>query len=232
MVGGIGLFHPVAPRHVDFRAYVRLQLTLDTALVQTITTSTANSGTYSFTPLLGLASSSKYRIKMTNYSAPSIVGYSPSFTVSGLDPDAYEPDDSSAVAHVIATTGKSEIHTLPLGDNDWFGFSASPGLLYLITTTGSTRSMSTALALYQPDAKTVLSSSVSTTADSTATIAWYCPAAGNYFFKVNSSVAGSYTAAVTGNDSTKFRFTDRFASGDRRLFYNRKDMFDSMGKPD
>ena len=190
-----------------FGTYVRLQLTLDTALVQTITTSTANSGTYSFTPLFGLASGSKYRIKMTNYSAPSIVGYSPAFTVSGLDPDAYEPDDSSAIAHVIATTGKPEIHTLPLGDNDWFGFSASAGLLYLITTTGSTRSTSTALALYQPDAKTLLSSSVSTTADSTATLAWYCPTAGNYFFKVNSSVAGSYTAAVTGNDSTKFRFT-------------------------
>jgi hypothetical protein len=67
--------------------------------------------------------------------------------------------------------------------------------------------MSTALTLYQSDAKTPLSSSASTTADSTATVAWYCPTAGSYFFKVNSSVAGSYAASVTGNDSTKFRFT-------------------------
>jgi hypothetical protein len=190
-----------------FGTYVRLQLTLDTTLIQSITTSTTNSGTYSFTAPLGLATGSKYRIKMTNYSVSSIIGYSAPFTISGLDPDAFEPDDSAAIAHAIVTTGKPEIHTLPLNDNDWFSFSASPGLLYLIKTTGSTRTMSTALTLYQSDAKTPLSSSASTTADSTATVAWYCPTAGSYFFKVNSSVAGSYAASVTGNDSTKFRFT-------------------------
>lgn len=195
------------PDSALFGNYVRLQLTVDTVVVQSISTYGSNSGAYSFTPAAGLATGSAYRIKMTNYTTSTIVAYSPAFTISGLDPDAYEPDDTVSAAHAIAAAGKAENHTLTINDKDWFSFSASAGMLYLISATGAVRTMSTALTLYQTDGRTLLSSVSSTIADSSATIAWYCSAAGTYFFKITSLVTGAYSASVLGNDSTKFRFT-------------------------
>jgi hypothetical protein len=190
-----------------FGTYVRLQLHSDTTYVQLITSSTSNSGAYSWTPPLGITTGKKYTIRLSSTSSTLLAGYSAAFSISGLDPDAYEPDDSSALAHTIATTGTPESHTITSLDKDWYKFSAVANHLYAIKTTGATRSMSTQVGLYGTDGKTLNSSAYSSTTDSSATLLMFCSVAGAYFFNVTSSTYGTYVASVTGYDSTKFGLT-------------------------
>ncbi len=190
-----------------FGTYVRLQLTVDTTFVQLITSSTSNSGVYSWTPPVGLTTGKKYAIRLSSTSSTLLAGYSPAFTISGLDPDSFEPDDTVSSAHTIAATGAPEIHTLPSLDKDWFAFAAAAGYLYVIKTTGTTRSMATQLGLYGTDARTLTASAYSSTADSSATLLMFCSVAGTYYYKVTSSTYGTYLASVATYDSTKFGLT-------------------------
>ena len=187
-----------------FGASVRLQLYADTTLVQTITSSTSNTGTYTWVPPPGIATGSKYSIKLSSYLTPLLAGKSGFFTISGLDPDDYEPDDSLEIAHAIATLGVAEAHTLPLNDIDWFKYSAVANNVYLIKTTGTTRTMATQISLYGIDGKALGLTATSTSADSSASVVYYCSVSGNYFFKTNSTTTGSYKASVVGYDSTKY----------------------------
>jgi hypothetical protein len=193
-----------APDTVLFGQNVRMELCIDTMVVQTISSSTQNRGTYSWTPPSGMASGSKYAIKMSNANQPLLFGYSPVFTISGINPDAYERDDSVTLSHAIATTGVAENHTLSLNDRDWYNFSATANYLYAIKTTGATSSMSTQLVLYNTDGRTSLATARSTTADSSATLLMLCQTTGTYYFRVLSSTTGSYQAMVAAYDSTKF----------------------------
>jgi hypothetical protein len=190
-----------------FGTYVQLQLNVDTTYLQLITSSTQNTGAYSWTPTLGLGSGKKYTIRISSTSTTLLSGRSPAFTISGIDADAYEPDDTVSAAHTIATTGTPEIHTLPTLDKDWFSFSGSANYLYGIKTTGATRTTSTQIGLYGTDGRTLTTTANSSTTDSSATLLTFCSAAGTYYFKVTSSGYGTYFASVTSYDSTKFGLT-------------------------
>ena len=187
-----------------FSASVRLQLAVDTTTILSITASTANTGAYSWTPAAGLATGSQYRIKISNYTYSNIAGYSPAFAISGLDPDAYEPDDSSAIAHTIATSGAAENHTMTISDRDWYKFSATANLLYVIRSNGSIRP---ALYLYSTDATTLLTSANTAFTDTSASIVWFCPVSGTYYFRATSSLYGSYQTAANAYDSAAYRLT-------------------------
>jgi hypothetical protein len=192
-----------------FGPSVRLQLAVDTTVVQTIISSTANTGSYSWTVTSGLPSGKKYAIKLSSYNTTSLFGFSPAFTITGVEPDAYEPDDSVVSAHTVSTAGTAENHTLPLLDKDWFAFDATANYLYVVKITGATRTVSTQLYLYGTDGKTAISSTSSTTADSSATLSMFCSVAGKYFFRVtpySSSGSGAYQASVTAYDSTKYGY--------------------------
>jgi hypothetical protein len=190
-----------------FGQYVELQLAVDTTVVRTITTSARNNGSYSWSVPAGMATGSKYSIKLSSTDYPQLFGRSAAFTISGINPDAYEPDDSAAIAHPIATTGTAESHTLASNDKDWCSFSAAANNLYIIKTTGATSSMSTQLTLYGTDAKTLISTARSATSDSTATITMFCQTAGTYYLRTISSTVGTYQIAVNGYDSTKYGLT-------------------------
>lgn len=63
---------------------------------------------------------SDYRIRITNSSTKSLYGYSPWFTINGVDatPDAYEVDNTSDGAKSI-TSGELQEHNLYSNDIDW-----------------------------------------------------------------------------------------------------------------
>jgi hypothetical protein len=193
-----------------FSTYVNLQLAIDTTVLSSIVTYRANTqggSSYSWTPPTGLATGSRYRIKLINYSYSNITGFSEAFTISGIAPDAYEPDNSSAATHAIATNGVPEGHTITLGDKDWYRFSAIADSLYVITSHGSIRP---ALYLYNTDGATQITSANTTYADTVATVLWFCPASGTYYFR-DTAIAtygyGSYQTSVSVYDSTAYAFT-------------------------
>ncbi len=190
-----------------FGQYVQLQLAVDTTVVQNIASSTSNRGTYSWTPSAGMATGSRYVIKMSSYNQPNLFGYSPAFTISGITPDAYEKDDSVSLSHTIATTGAAENHTLSTSDRDWYNFSAVANNLYAVKTIGAASSLITQIVLYNTDGRTSLATARSTSTDSTATLMMLCQTTGTYYFRVTSSTTGSYQAMVAAYDSTKFGLT-------------------------
>jgi hypothetical protein len=190
-----------------FGQYVQLQLNVDTTMVQLITSSTLNRGSYSWTPPSGIATGSTYVIRLSSYDLPLLYGNSQAFTISGVTPDAYERDNNASISHAMATTGAPENHTLSLRDTDWVNFSATANYLYVLKTTGATSSMSTQLYLYNTDGRTQIATARSTTADSSATILMFCLTSGKYYFRVTSSTTGAYQATATEYDSTKYGLT-------------------------
>jgi hypothetical protein len=187
-----------------FGATVRLQLTVDTTSQLVIAASATNSGTYAWSPPAGLATGSQYRIKLSNYTYANIAGYSPPFSISGIAPDAYEPDDSSLIAHAIATTGTPESHTITINDKDWYKFAATGNRLYVIASSGAIKP---AVSLYSTDAATLLTSANTGYTDTIASIVWFCPVNGSYYFRATSALYGGYQTAVSGYDSTAYRLS-------------------------
>ena len=80
---------------------VTLYLYNDNRQVLQIISYAGNSGSYSWTIPAGIASGSNYRIKLVSYSDPTIGGFSQNFTISGVAPDSYEPDNSKPQAKSI-----------------------------------------------------------------------------------------------------------------------------------
>ena len=193
-----------------FSPYVNLQLAVDTTVLSTIVTyrvNTQGGSTFSWAPPAGLATGSRYRIKVINYSYSTIIGFSDTFTISGIAPDAYEPDNSSAAAHVIATNGVPEGHTITLGDKDWYRFTAAANLLYMLQGHGSIRP---AMYLYNTDGATLLTSANTGSTDTVATIVWMCPASGTYYFRDTATGSygyGSYQTSASVYDSAAYSLT-------------------------
>jgi hypothetical protein len=190
-----------------FSAHVNIQLSVDTTVFYTIATyvtNTTGTSTYSWTPPTGIATGSQYRIKLSNYTYANITGFSDTFAISGIASDASEPDNTAATAHAIATNGVAEGHTLTLGDKDWYRFSATANLLYLIQSHGSLRP---ALYLYNTDGATLLTSANTGYTDTSATVVWFCPASGTYYFRdtaISTYGYGSYQTSVSGYDSAAY----------------------------
>ena len=76
-------------------AYVTLQLYDDSTYYSSISTLTSTStGSYSWSIPGTIASGSNYRIKITAYYDAGLYSFSQRFTITGLDPDTYENDNS------------------------------------------------------------------------------------------------------------------------------------------
>jgi hypothetical protein len=180
-----------------------------------------NKGFYDWSVPAGAASGHDYRVRVDIYSSIALCGYSPIFSISGIDQDAYEPDDSIAFRHTIMTTGIPENHTLTWNDIDWFEFTMAANSFYVIKTTGATRSISTQFELYSLDgtimtgsavSKILTGSAASSASDSSATLTLYCGKEGatHYYFKTKSDTTGAYQVLVDGFDSTEFGFSVTF----------------------
>jgi hypothetical protein len=149
-----------------------------------------------------LATANTYRIKIANYANKQIIGYSPSFTIQGITPDAFEPDDSASESHTIALTGVAESHTFSYGDVDWINFSAQAGNIYVIETSGT---LDTRLSLYGSDVSSSIADDDTSGVDDNARISWYCLTAGTYYVKASSSEYGSYEIKASSYDSSTYR---------------------------
>lgn len=190
-----------------FGTYVTLNLTQDTNQLLSINTYLANTtgtGSYSWTVPAMLGSAGNYHIRLASYNYSTIRGLSAGFTISGIAQDAYEPDNSVATAHAITINGVAENHTLPFNDTDYCQFSATANYLYVLKANGSIKP---SMTLYNTNGTTLLTSANTAYTDTAATIAWFCPTAGTYYFRTISALYGSYQIAATGNDTSAYRIT-------------------------
>jgi hypothetical protein len=119
---------------VLFDRSVGLALCEDTTFVTLIYSSAVNDGDQAWSVPAGITTSSRYRIRMLNYYDQGIIGYSDTFTISGILPDTFEVDDSISQASDIAVDGIIQNHTLTLSDTDWVAFPGRTGMSYVVNT--------------------------------------------------------------------------------------------------
>jgi len=119
-----------------FGRYVNLTLCVDTVPFMSIVTSLGNSGTYAWTPVTGIASGSRYRVKLTSYTNPALSRLSDVFSIVGQIPDVYENDNSVQKATVFSLDS-TQSRTLSLYDTDWVKLPVASGTSYTITSKAS-----------------------------------------------------------------------------------------------
>lgn len=90
-----------------------------------------DSTTWRITP--GLASGSRYRVRITSQSDTTIQGFSGYFTIRGVEPDEFEGDDRMELAGEIPLDGTAQKRTLSAQDADWIRFPAVEGKRYVIS---------------------------------------------------------------------------------------------------
>jgi hypothetical protein len=195
------------PDTAIFGQYVVLQLYREQNLAEAITSYTANSGTYSWTVPAGIASGSRYRIKLSSYTASyGSYAYSSYFTISGMAPDTFEIDDSASLAKAITTDSATQLRTITRGDVDWMTFNGVSSNLYVITVACS---LSTYLRFYSSaDLVTPLQTTTGALG-SDARIVWFCGANAKYYCQVagvSTTGFGNYRATVKACDSSQYRF--------------------------
>jgi len=197
------------PDSALFGNYVSLALYQDSTLLYSLTSSSSNSGTASLSIPSGLASGKNYRLRISNYSNPSIYGSSAPFTIAGIAPDSLEPNDSIATAKAIVPNSPRLPLSLSYHDKDWFRFAAHAQKLYLIQTV-SQSTVPTLLRLWPAGGATTLLSSTKSSLDSVNSLAWVAPADGDYFISVEASSTsyyGAYGFEVKEIDPTAYKFT-------------------------
>jgi hypothetical protein len=185
-----------------FGSSIGLQLYRDTTMAMDIG-GTFNTGMFSLTLPAGMASSAKYTIRLLSQITPATFKASPVFTINGIAADAYEPDDYFESARKFSVKTGSESHTLHYMDQDWFTFPAEAERLYVVKTTGDTRSMATVIQLNNADWN-LIGSAYSTTADSSATLFMPAEYSDTYSFSVTSSTTGGYSVTLASYDSTQY----------------------------
>jgi hypothetical protein len=198
------------PDSTVYGTYVSLALYHDSTLIQSLVSSAVNSGSYSVTMPLGLATSNRYRIRMTSGNSTQIFGYSPFFTVSGTPPDTLEPNDSAASARSVAPNAGKQALSLTNRDRDWFKFTAKAQMLYLIQAT-STSALPTTMRLYSGLGTSLITTNSKTgSLDSVNSIAWVSPSDGQYSVSLDpSSVSyyGPYGFEIKEIDPASYKFT-------------------------
>ncbi len=178
------------PDSLSFGSYVTLQLYRDTTLVQTIASSTVNGGSYSWSTTAGMMSSNKYRIRMTNASTSQIYGYSANFSISGVNADTYEPDNTRGLAKDIPTNGSVQARTLTATDLDWIKFSVQAGQSYWIKVATPT---TTSLAVY---ADSMATSTLGSSSTSNPSVLVAATTTGTYYIQVSGYNYGNYSLSV------------------------------------
>ena len=191
-----------------FGQTVRLSLCTDTALALSISSSTVNDGLQSWTIPQYLSTGSSYRIRLESPSYPALHGYSEKFTVSGLNPDVYEFDNTRDSASSFDTLGTIQYRSLTLNDTDWVSFSATAGKSYSIQTVGGAIAD---IYLYYEASPSYLQYSQCNTSTRRATMVFDCDTTGTYYTKISYrsiSYCGEYMLRIGENDPfTNVTFT-------------------------
>lgn len=108
----------------------------DSSLAQDIARE-SNSGSIRWSIPEALPTSDRYRIRIANYNNPLVYSYGPYFAIKGMEPDAYEPDDSrsQAISMADSTTLRRNLTYL---DTDWVQIDAQPGRHHLASIVSTT----------------------------------------------------------------------------------------------
>ena len=199
------------PDTLLFGSDVSLDVYADTAFIKTLIPLQANSGSLTILFGNGFASGADYRIRMTSRNNPLIYGSSAPFTITGMAPDAQEPNNSPAAARVATPNQARQTLSLSYRDRDWFKFTGKAGMLYFFETV-SGASLPTIMRLYSGLGAMQLSVASKTSSDSVTRIAWVCPADGQYslFVEPNcdcTSYYGSYSFEIKEMAPATARFT-------------------------
>lgn len=198
------------PDSALFGTTVSLALYRDTTLIQSLISGISNVGRYSVSMPAGLASSSRYRLRLSNYSLPQVFGYSPYFTVSGLAPDSLEPNDSVVQAHTLAPNSGRRNLSLSLRDRDWFKFTAKAKKLYLLQTASPTSMYTTTRLMNAAGTLQLLIGTKASSLDSVNTLSWVCPSDDIYTVSVDpssTSYYGNYGFEIKEVDPESYAFS-------------------------
>jgi hypothetical protein len=169
-----------------------------------------NTGTFSWTPPSGLPTGSDYRIRMIDYPYAALVSYSPAFTINGMTPDSYEPDNIRSQATAL-TLGTAHQHNLTYADSDWVRFAADSGASYIIQDIGAS-SFNTGIMLYYSTDVNYAAQNNTSSGGGSLTWNWFCPKSGTYYawiYPYNAGSYGSYSFKATLLDTlTMITFTN------------------------
>jgi hypothetical protein len=158
-----------------------------------------NSGEFLFTAPSILETGNDYRIGIAADSATAVADFSAMFTISGLAPDAFEPDNDSTSASLFDSLGRVQTHTLTYHDTDWVVFRADSGRLYRLKLSGD---VSAHAGVIRPGDLEGYSYFRNTTIPST--LEWTCISSGLWYVCITPFIintGGTYTFSITRIDS-------------------------------
>jgi hypothetical protein len=183
------------PDSATFGSYVNLELYNDTVLAQAVATYLPNSGSYGWLIQSGTYTSGRYRLRVSSYSNRAIYGFSPYFTISGMAPDAYEPDNLRGAAKAIEANGAAQQRNIVYGDTDWVRFDGVAGKTYL----AAVNSPSAAVSLNITDS---LGYSLVYQTGSRVSVSYAPPRSGKYYVRVQYySGSGAYSLSLAAFDA-------------------------------
>jgi len=182
------------PDSVIFGSSVLLYLYKGSKPITAISSaSLPNSGSYQWAAPLGFLSGVDYSLRIVNATDDRFYGQGPVFSINGMAPDQFEPDDSRDRASAL-TMGAWQEHSLSCNDTDWIRFSAVQGTRYILLLSCS-RNLQAAFTMF-PDTGKQTSLTAATTAQGSLSTMWTCPASALYYGCITAaSGAGSATAA-------------------------------------
>jgi len=131
-------------------------------------------------------------------------------TNDGLVAEVVVPvDDDTYVSARWLTVGAAPVTQQidPVGDEDWFKFSAADGKDYEIVTTDIAGGMDAYTMLYQPDGTTLEAEGDGNT------LAWTCSGSGIYYLVVTHSIDGTGTYNIKVQDVTPLDITANYLEG-------------------
>ncbi len=130
----------------------------------------------------------------------------PDSWTSALGTDSFEFDDDASTANIVQVGANEKIHTLPLGDIDWFKFDATAGNSYLILVRSN---MDNILKFYDTDGSTLVDQDddndwdLEVKADAVeSAILFDCTNSGTYYY----TVAGFYSSYHHGYYATSVSY--------------------------
>lgn len=196
------------PDSLTFGATITLALYNDTAFVQYVASYAANNGSYAWTVPAGLYTGSKYRLRIAPYASSAGYAYSPYFSISGVTPDAYEPDNSRGAAKAITDDGTVQQRNTTSNDTDWVRFDGVAGKTYLATVNAGTAYV----YFYVTDSAGLV---LSTQSGSRFSVTFAPVRDGKYFLRVQPySGMGAYTLSLASFDPAKGGLPVKFSAPD------------------
>ena len=214
------------PDSLTFGPQVNLDLYNDSVFVQSVTSYLGNTGSYSWILPASLYSGSKYRIRLGSYNNSALYGFSPYFTISGIVPDAYEPDNTRGLAKAIVADGAAQQRNLASNDSDWVRFDATAGKTYLATA----NSASASVYLYMTDS---LGSTLVYQSGQRPTVAFTPTRAGKYYLRIQPySGSGAYTLSLVSFDPAQGGVAVKFTNPDSSTVWSAGTSYIAAWTPD